>query len=400
MDRLDVAIVGGGLAAASAAESYRQAGGEGDVTIFSQEPDLPVHRPPLSEEYLRGDAPLSTVHVHTEEFYRGSTISVRLNSRVERIDPAAQTLFLSGGEAVEWDNCVLATGARSRHLRIPGFDLPGVYYLRSLTSAHELLAAYPQAQNVVIIGAGFIGMEVAATLTQKGVSCTVLEMAPRIWSGLVPEVTASFMKRYFEVKGVHFLFNTSVQALEGDSRVQSVALSDGSSIPADLVVAGVGAALNVELAENAGLRVDHGVIVNDLFRTSHPNMYAIGDIANFPDPIAGHIHLEHWDNALAQGRAVGKTLAGHPEPFQHVAYFFSDLFDLSLNMIGYPAGWDDIQLRGNLEAGTFTTVYLKEGIIRAALMVNDDAEFNNWSKVVAAQTPIERVEQTSGLALA
>lgn len=208
------------------------------------------------------------------------------------------------------------------------------------------------------------------------------------------------MKRYFEVKGVHFLFNTSVQALEGDSRVQSVALSDGSSIPADLVVAGVGAALNVELAENAGLRVDHGVIVDDLFRTSHPNMYAIGDIANFPEPIAGHIHLEHWDNALAQGRAVGKTLVGHPEPFQHVAYFFSDLFDLSLNMIGYPAGWDDIQLRGNLEAGTFTTVYLKEGIIRAALMVNDDAEFNNWSKVVAAQTPIERVEQTSGLALA
>jgi 3-phenylpropionate/trans-cinnamate dioxygenase ferredoxin reductase component len=400
MDRLDIAIVGGGLAAAAAAESYRQAGGAGDVTIFTQDPDLPVHRPPLSKAYLRGDETLESVYVHPAQFYRDHGITVRLNSQVERIDPTDKQLFLEGGEAVAWDKLVLATGARSRHLQIPGSDLPGLHYLRSLGSAQELQAAYADAKTAVIIGAGFIGMEVAATLTQQGVFCTVIEMAPRMWPALVPEVTSSYIQRYFEAKGVRFLLNTGVEALEGDGQVQSVALSNGTSVPADLVVAGVGAALNVELAAEAGLRVDRGVVVDDLFRTSSLDVYAVGDIANFPDPIVGQIHLEHWDNALAQGRAVGQTLAGRPEPFRHVAYFFSDLFDLSLNMVGYPAGWDDIEVRGDVEAGTFTTVYVRHGRVRAALMVNDDADFDHWTSVVAAETAIEGMKSSARLALA
>lgn len=399
MDRVDSAIVGGGLAAAAAAESYRQAGGAGDVTIFTQDPDLPVHRPPLSKAYLRGDETLESVYVHPAQFYRDHEIAVRLNSRVERIDPTDKQLFLEGGETVAWDKLVLATGARSRHLQIPGSGLPGLHYLRSLGSAHELQAAYADAKTAVIIGAGFIGMEVAATLTQQGVFCTVIEMAPRMWPALVPEVTSSYIQRYFEAKGVRFLLNTGVEALEGDGQVQSVALSNGTSVPADLVVAGVGAALNVELAAEAGLRVDRGVVVDDLFRTSSLDVYAVGDIANFPDPIVGQIHLEHWDNALAQGRAVGQTLAGRPEPFRHVAYFFSDLFDLSLNMVGYPAGWDDIEVRGDVEAGTFTTVYVRHGRVRAALMVNDDADFDHWTSVVAAETAIEGMKSSARLAL-
>jgi 3-phenylpropionate/trans-cinnamate dioxygenase ferredoxin reductase subunit len=400
MDRVDIAIVGGGLAAAAAAESYRQAGGAGDVTIFTQDPDLPVHRPPLSKAYLRGDETLESVYVHPAQFYRDHEIAVRLNSRVERIDPTDKQLFLEGGETVAWDKLVLATGARSRHLQIPGSGLPGLHYLRSLGSAHELQAAYADAKTAVIIGAGFIGMEVAATLTQQGVFCTVIEMGPRMWPALVPEVTSSYIQRYFEAKGVRFLLNTGVEALEGDGQVQSVALSNGTSVPADLVVAGVGAALNVELAAEAGLRVDRGVVVDDLFRTSSLDVYAVGDIANFPDPIVGQIHLEHWDNALAQGRAVGQTLAGRPEPFRHVAYFFSDLFDLSLNMVGYPAGWDDIEVRGDVEAGTFTTVYVRHGRVRAALMVNDDADFDHWTSVVAAETAIEGMKSSARLALA
>ena len=400
MDRVDIAIVGGGLAAAAAAESYRQAGGAGDVTIFTQDPDLPVHRPPLSKAYLRGDETLESVYVHPAQFYRDHEIAVRLNSRVERIDPTDKQLFLEGGETVAWDKLVLATGARSRHLQIPGSGLPGLHYLRSLGSAQELQAAYADAKTAVIIGAGFIGMEVAATLTQQGVFCTVIEMAPRMWPALVPEVTSSYIQRYFEAKGVRFLLNTGVEALEGDGQVQSVALSNGTSVPADLVVAGVGAALNVELAAEAGLRVDRGVVVDDLFRTSSLDVYAVGDIANFPDPIVGQIHLEHWDNALAQGRAVGQTLAGRPEPFRHVAYFFSDLFDLSLNMVGYPAGWDDIEVRGDVEAGTFTTVYVRHGRVRAALMVNDDADFDHWTSVVAAETAIEGMKSSARLALA
>src|SRR5947209_4701439 len=296
MERVDIAIVGGGLAAAAAAESYRQAGGTGDVTIFTQEPDLPVHRPPLSKEYLRGDGSLEQVYVHPAQFYQDQRITVRRHSRVERINPTTKSLFLSGGRRVDWDTLVLATGARPRHLRIPGSDLPGLHYLRSLGSARELQAAYAGAKSAVIIGAGFIGMEVAATLTQKGVACTVIEMAPRLWPALVPEGTGSFIQRYAEARGVRFLFDTGVEAFEGDGRVQSVRTSDGTLIPADLVVAGVGAALNVELAEEAGLRVDRGVLVDEYFRASERGVYAVGDIANFPDPVAGQIHLEHWDN--------------------------------------------------------------------------------------------------------
>jgi 3-phenylpropionate/trans-cinnamate dioxygenase ferredoxin reductase subunit len=391
MDRVDIAIVGGGLAAAATAESYRASGGTGSVTIFTDEPDLPAHRPPLSKEFLRGDDDLDRVYVHPADFYREKKIGVRLNSRVDRIRVEDTQLVLDEGERVSWDKLVLATGARSRTLKLPGSELPGLHYLRSVRSAQALRAAYAGAESAVIIGAGFIGMEVAATLTQKGVSCTVIEMASRIWPALVPEATASFMQRYFESKGVQFLFNTGVEALEGDGRVESVALSHGRSVRADLVVAGVGAALNVELAENAGLQVDRGVVVDSMFRSSHPAVYAVGDIANFPDPIGGSLHLEHWDNALAQGRALGQILAGRPHPFEHVAYFFSDLFDLSLNMVGYPVGWDDVDVRGDMEDGSFTTVYIKEGRTRAALMVNDDDQLDYWTTAVASYAPIESV---------
>lgn len=400
MDRVEIAIVGGGLAAAAAAESYRQAGGTGDVTIFTQEPDLPVHRPPLSKGYLRGDEGLEQVYVHPAQFYRDNGITVRLNSRVERLDTAAHRLSLEGGETVGWSRLVLATGARSRRLQLPGSELTGLHYLRSLGSAQVLQAASAGAKTAVIIGAGFIGMEVAATLTQKGIACTVLEMAPRMWPALVPEVTASAIQRYFETRGVRFIFGTGVEALEGDERVRSVRLSTGETVAADLVMAGVGASLNVELAAEAGLRVDRGVVVDDLFRTSCPAVYAVGDIANFPDPIAGHIHLEHWDNALAQGRAVGRTLAGQPEPFRHVAYFFSDLFDLSLNMIGYPMGWDEIEVRGDSKADAFTTVYIKNGRVRAALMINDDADFDYWTGTVEAETPVGFMKSPPRRALA
>jgi 3-phenylpropionate/trans-cinnamate dioxygenase ferredoxin reductase component len=385
MNRLDIAIVGGGLAAAATAETYRKEGGDGTVAIFTQDADLPVHRPPLSKEYLRGDESLDKVYVHPEDFYSENHIAARLESHVTRIDADEKKLRVSADETVTWDKLVLATGARPRRLQVPGSELNGIYYLRSLRSAQELQAAYGDVRTAVIIGAGFIGMEVAATLTQKGVHCTVVNTAPRVWPALVPEATASFIQRKFESQGVRFLFNTSVKALEGDGRVKSVVLGDDTSLPADLVVVGVGAVLNVELAENAGLAVDHGVVVDELFRTSHPDVYAIGDIANFPDPIAGRIHLEHWDNALAHGRALGKTLAGRPDPFRHVAYFFSDMFDLSLNMIGYPTGWDHVEFRGDLESGKFTTVYSKNGTIRAALMINDDADFDNWTERVAAE---------------
>lgn len=384
----DIVIVGGGLAGAAAAESYRKAGGEGTVTILSQEPTRPVHRPPLSKEYLRGDETLDNVYVHPESFYADNRIDLRLETRVTGLDLARKTVQLHGGETVSFSQLVLATGARPRRLSLPGADLPGVHYLRSLASSDALRADYGKAERAVIIGAGFIGMEVASTLVQRGVRCTVVEMAPWILPRIMPERVARAIQRQYEAHGVRFVFGTGVDALEGAGRVERVTLASGEALEADLVVAGVGAVLNTDLASEAGLEIDGGVVVDATLRTSHPDVLAIGDIAAFPDPVAGRIHAEHWDNALNQGRAAGKILAGGTEPYDHVAYFFSDMFDLSLNMVGYSTDWDDVILRGDPDSGSFTCVYVKDGTVRAALMLNDDAYMDAWSALIRDRRPV------------
>jgi len=385
MNRSDIVIVGGGLAGATAAESYRAAGGTGSATIISQDRDLPVHRPPLSKEYLRGDKSREKLFVHPAEFYSENQIEVRLGTGVDDLDLAQKQLVLADGDRFGFSTLVLASGARPRRLTLPGGDLPGVFYLRSLGSAERLQRAYRDAERAVIIGAGFIGMEVAATLTQRGVACTIVEMAPSMWSRIVPPVVADHIRSLYEANGVEFRFGVGIGALEGEERLSRVVLESGETLPADLVVAGVGAALNTALAEDAGLATDRGVVVDEYLRTAHPDVYAMGDIASFPDPVAGRMHLEHWDNALNQGRAMGKTLAGQPAPFDHVAYFFSDMFDLSLNMVGYPAGWDDIIVRGDPGSGEFTTVYITDGQVRAAAMLNDDTYFDEWTALVRAK---------------
>lgn len=395
MDKANVVIVGGGLAGAAAAESYRKSGGAGSVMLVSADPDLPVHRPPLSKEYLRGDAALDSVFVQPETFYHDNHIELRLRSGVERIELTDKRIVLDDGATVAFDTLVLATGARPRRLSIPGGDLHGVHYLRSLKSAQRLRGEYADVDRAVIIGAGFIGMEVAATLTQRGVACTIVEMAPTIWTRLMPPVAAEFVQRHFQERGVQFRFGVGVQALAGDDHVRTVVLDDGTRLPADLVIAGVGALLNTRLGEDVGLEADRGIVVDEYLRTSHPDVYAIGDIASFPDPIAGRIHLEHWDNALNQGRTVGKTLAGDSTEFHHVAYFFSDLFDLSLNMIGYPEGWDDVIVRRrqtgeHIDEAPFTIVYGRNGVVRAALMVNDDEHFDTWTELIQSSAPIDR----------
>jgi 3-phenylpropionate/trans-cinnamate dioxygenase ferredoxin reductase component len=384
-----IVIVGGGLAAAAAAESYRSAGGDVPVTILSADADRPVHRPPLSKEYLRGDATLDSVYVHHADFYTEQDIDLRLNTRVVAIDREAGEVVLAEGERIAYGTLVLATGARSRTVQLPGATLPGTFSLRSLASAEALKLTFADAARAVIVGAGFIGMEVAATLTQRGVRTTVVEMAPRMWQALVPPVVSDFVQSYYRDRGVDFRFSSGVRAIEGDGRVERVVLGTGESLEADLVVVGVGAELNTGLAEHAGLAVERGVTVDEFFQTSDPRIYAIGDIASFPDPVAGRIHLEHWDNALSQGRALGQTLAGKQSGFHHTAYFFSDLFDLSLNMVGYPSGWDDVIVRGDPADRQFTVVYLREGRVRAALMINDDEHMDAWTRMVDARQPAD-----------
>jgi 3-phenylpropionate/trans-cinnamate dioxygenase ferredoxin reductase component len=388
MDGAEIVFVGGGLAAAAAAESYRKAGGTGSVAILSADVDLPVHRPPLSKEYLRGDETREKVFVHPTGFYEEQGIEVRLETPVSAIDRSRQVLALPDGRQMGYDTLVLATGARPRRLPVPGGDLPGVFYLRSLQSSEALIEASRNAKHAVIIGAGFVGMEVAATLTQRGLECTVVEMAPRMWARIVPPEVSDHLQTYYRDRGVELRFGAGVKAITGGGRAECVVLESGEELPAELVVAGVGAELNTQLAADAGLQVDGGVLVDEHFRTSDPHIYAIGDIANYPDPVAGRIHLEHWDNALNMGRALGTILAGGSTPFAHVAYFFSDLFDLSLNMIGYPSAPDEVILRGDPADGRFTAIYIKEGTVRAALMINDDQYFDAWTALVGNRAAV------------
>jgi 3-phenylpropionate/trans-cinnamate dioxygenase ferredoxin reductase subunit len=383
-----IVIVGGGLAAATAAETYRTKGGTEPVTILSADADRPVHRPPLSKEYLRGDGTLEKVYVHSKTFYEKNRISLRVQTTVAAIDRVAGQVVLSGGERVGYGTLVLATGARPRTLQVPGADLPGIFYLRSLRSSQELQRAYGAAGRAVVIGAGFVGMEVASTLTQRGIACTVVEMAPRMWPAIVPPVVSDFVQRYYSEREVSFRFGVGVQTIEGDGHAERVVLEGGEILPADLIVAGVGAVLNTDLAQQAGLQIERGVVVDEFFRSSDPHIYAIGDIANFPDEVGGRLHLEHWDNALNQGRTLGQTLAGNPSRFEHIAYFFSDLFDLSVNMVGYPSGWDDVIVRGDPSEERFTVIYVKNEQVRATLMINDDEHFDAWTTLVNARQPV------------
>jgi 3-phenylpropionate/trans-cinnamate dioxygenase ferredoxin reductase component len=385
-----IVIVGGGLAAATAAETYRTKGGTEPVTILSADVDRPVHRPPLSKEYLRGDETLEKVYVHSKTFYEKNRISLRVQTTVAAIDRVAGQVVLSGGERVGYGTLVLATGARPRTLQVPGADLPGIFYLRSLRSSQELQRAYGAAGRAVVIGAGFVGMEVASTLTQRGIACTVVEMAPRMWPAIVPPVVSDFVQRYYSEREVSFRFGVGVQTIEGDGHAERVVLEGGEILPADLIVAGVGAVLNTDLAQQAGLQIERGVVVDEFFRSSDPHIYAIGDIANFPDEVGGRLHLEHWDNALNQGRTLGQTLAGNPSRFEHIAYFFSDLFDLSVNMVGYPSGWDDVIVRGDPSEERFTVIYVKNEQVRATLMINDDEHFDAWTTLVNARQPVSR----------
>src|SRR5579872_773881 len=398
MEQAEIVIVGGGLAGAAAAESYRKAGGAGSITIISRDAAPPVHRPPLSKEFLRGDQEREQVFVHPAAFYEENGITLLLGTGVSSLDLPARQVVLDGGARYGYETLVLATGARPRRLGVPGSDLAGIHYLRSLESSERLRAAAGEARTAVIIGAGFIGMEVAASLTTRGVRCTVVEPAPRMWSRIAPEVVSAFIQGYYRDRGVDFRFGTGVQGIEGDGAARAVLLETGERLPADLVVIGIGAALNTQLAERAGLEVEQGVEVDAFFRTSQQrasgapaDVYAIGDIARFPDPIGGRMHAEHWDNALQQGRSLGNTLAGQGEPYQHVAYFFSDLFDLSLNMIGYPADWDDIILRGDPGDGRFTVIYVKDEAVRAVLMINDDRHFGAWPALVRERRSVVNV---------
>jgi 3-phenylpropionate/trans-cinnamate dioxygenase ferredoxin reductase subunit len=373
---VEFVIVGGGVAAAKAAEGVRTAGGEGTGVVVAAEPELPYERPPLSKEFLRGEAGREKTRTHDETWYRDNDVELLLATRASTLDPATRTVTTEVGDQLRYGGLVLATGAQPVRLGLPGEDLEGVYYLRTVDDAERLRAAISRAESMVIIGGGFIGAEVAASATQMDTRVTLLELADTLWTRAVGPEMGGFFEAFLRDRGVHVRTRTRAERLEGGESVQAVVLTDGTRLHADLVVIGVGVRPDTELAERAGLPVDDGILVDQHLRAAD-GIWAAGDVANADHPLFGRIRIEHWAEALNQGLLAGRNLAGAGERYDRVPYFFSDQFDLSLSYLGHVREWDELVVRGSreVEQPKFVAWYLREGTPRAALIVNDgDAE--------------------------
>ncbi|MGH7432312.1 MAG: NAD(P)/FAD-dependent oxidoreductase [Candidatus Methylomirabilales bacterium] len=364
-------LIGGGLTSSQAAKQLREQDPHGSVTLVSEEPYVPYDRPPLSKEFLRGEKPRDALFFDPEQYFRDQGVDLILGVRVQRLEPANKTALLASGEAIAFEKALLATGGRPVRLKLPGGDLPGVHYLRTLDDAAAIAAEAAPGKRAVFIGAGFIGMEVAASLTQRGIRVTVIEAHPHIWARFANPTLAGFFQDYCAQKGVTFHTNDTVMEIRGSGRPSSVLTRSGKELPCDFVCIGVGIVPNVELAQDAGLQVANGVVVNEYLQSSHPDIYAAGDVANYLDPVVGkRRRVEHWGHAEYCGQLAGQNMAGARNPYDLLTYVWSDIFDLHLEFAGDETEHDQVLLRGHFQDKSFTVLYLKHDVLRAYFAIN------------------------------
>jgi 3-phenylpropionate/trans-cinnamate dioxygenase ferredoxin reductase subunit len=367
-------IVGASLAGAKAAEGLRDNGFTGRIVLVGEETERPYERPPLSKDYLLGSASRDKAYVHEASWYQEHGVELMLGVRATDLDPAAHLLTLDGYEPLRYDKLLLTTGSRVRRLDVPGTDLHGVRYLRTLPEADALVDAAGKLRRVVVVGAGWIGLETAAAFRTHGAEVTVVELdqAP-LRRVLGDEVAAVFTGLHREHE-VTFRFGVSVAEFRGTGgQLESVVLSDGSALPADLAIIGVGITPAVELAEAAGLAVKNGIVTDAAMRTSDPDIYAAGDVASIAHPLVGkRIRVEHWSNALNGGKAVARSMLGEPLAYDRVPYFFTDQYDLGMEYAGYvePGGYDRVVFRGDVAGREFIAFWVKDGRVLAGMNVN------------------------------
>ncbi|MFI0902969.1 NAD(P)/FAD-dependent oxidoreductase [Streptomyces sioyaensis] len=367
-------IVGASLAGAKAAQALREEGFEGRVVLLGEEDERPYERPPLSKGYLLGSDERDTVYVHPPQWYAEHDVELRLGATVTAIDPAAHEVTLADGSRIGYAKLLLTTGSSPRRLPVPGADLDSVHYLRRLADSDRIKEAFESASRVAVIGAGWIGLETAAAARAAGVEVTVLERAELpLLRVLGREVSQIFADLHTD-HGVDLRFGVQVAEITGNgSRADGVLLADGSRIAADAVIVGVGITPNTQLADAAGLDVDNGIRVDADLRTSHPDIYAAGDVANALHPLLGkHIRVEHWANAVNQPQVAGKAMLGQDVTYDRVPYFFTDQYDLGMEYTGYvePGGYDQVVFRGRRDTREFIAFWLAEGRVLAGMNVN------------------------------
>jgi NADPH-dependent 2,4-dienoyl-CoA reductase/sulfur reductase-like enzyme len=385
------AILGGGMVAGYAARQFVERGLKpGELTIVSADSSLPYERPPLSKGFLAGKETEAGIRINPEDFYREHEIEVRLHCHANGIDAGRKLLHLRSGEELGFEKLIVATGARVKTLDVPGSDLAGVYYLRSMQDAERIRAHAGSARRALIVGSGFIGMEVASVLAQKGIAITMALREDRIWKRFFTPAMSRFFESYYAARGVEFIKETKVAELRGDGAVSSAVLDGGRTVACDLLVAGIGVQPVTEPLANSGIEVADGVVVNQYLETNRPDIWAAGDVANYQDTLFGkRRRVEHWDNAVSQGQHCARALLGERTPFVHVPYFFSDVFDLSYELWGDPSAAAEIVERGDLGSTSFSVWWLRQERLVAAFTMNrPDQEREAAPRWIESKQPV------------
>ena len=383
-------IIGASLAGAKAAQTLREEGFGGRVVLIGEEPVRPYERPPLSKEYLQGKAEADAAFVHDPGYYDQHDIDLRLSTRVRGLEPRDREVVLASGERIGYDAVLLATGAVPRRLQVPGAALAGVHYLRDLADAERLRAAITAGGRVVVIGAGWIGCEVAASARQLGADVAMVERGRLPLERVLGPELGRFYRDVHADHGVELHSGVGVEALRGGDRVEQVRLTDGTALAADVVVVGVGVTPRVELAEAAGLTLGNGVVTDEYLATSAAGVFAAGDVASAWHPLlARRIRLEHWSSALNQGPAAARNMLGRRVRYEQLPYFYSDQYDVGMEYSGHAPGWDRVVFRGDPASRGFIAFWLKDGRVAAGMNVNVWDVAGPIAALVASGRPVE-----------
>lgn len=365
-------VIGAGQAGGWTAKTLRDDGFEGRVIIIGDENFAPHERPPLSKEVLLGDAEKDVCLLWPPGTLEDAGIELRLGESVASIDADGHTLTLGNGETIGWNKLMIATGGRARTLPVDGADMDGVYTLRTIDDAEAIRARLTSGANVLVVGAGWIGLEVAAAARKSNANATVIELADRVCARALTQEMSDWVHALHVRHGVDIRLSAAFERFEGDGKLERAVLGDGTAIACDIAVIGIGLVPNTELAEQAGLAVDNGIVVDEHGQTSHPDIYAAGDVTNHPNPLLGRrVRLESWENAQNQAINAAKAMLGAPQSYAEIPWFWSDQYDANIQMMGLPEDWNETVTRGDRDAGEFIEFYLKDGEIQGAAAINN-----------------------------
>jgi len=388
--RQTIAIVGASLTGASAAATLREEGFDGRVVLLGAEPQLPYDRPPLSKAYLRGAMPFEKTLLRPPEYYREKDIELMLSTTVTRVDAETRRLELAGGEQLEFDNVLIATGGRNRRFPIPGLDLPGVYDLRTVADANRIREVIAPGRRAVVVGLGFIGAEVASSLRECGVEVVAIEPFKTPLFRALGEEIGRVIEGLHRDHGVDMILGDAVAAFEGNGRVERVVTRDGRRVECDFAVFGLGIEPAADVVAGSGVHVDNGIVVDDLCRTNVPGVFAAGDVANHYHPVcARQMRVEHWQNGVKQGAAAARSMLGRGQPYDEVHWFWSDQYDANIQYAGFHVPWDQVVVRGSLAERKFLAFFLTAGRVESAVAINQGRDLRRAFPLIRARVPVD-----------